>query len=300
MSERSPQQLSSWKANHDFFIGIDSDGCAFDTMALKHKECFIPNTIRWFDLQPIARYAREAAEFVNLYSRWRGANRFPALLRTLDLLAARDAVRARGVSVPRLPATRRWLAREQRPGNPALAAASAAVDGEDAAELRLVLQWSQAINSAVAEMVRGVPPFPAVREVLESASRRADMLVVSATPGEALVREWQEHGIARYTALIAGQEMGTKVEHLRATCGHYTPGRALMIGDAPGDLEAARAVGALFCPIFPGAEAESWARIREQDLERFFSGAYGGEYEQDQVRRFEACLPDTPPWEHGA
>ena len=26
-------------------VGIDSDGCAFDTMEVKHKECFIPNTI---------------------------------------------------------------------------------------------------------------------------------------------------------------------------------------------------------------------------------------------------------------
>ena len=28
---------------HKFLVGIDSDGCAFDTMELKHKECFIPS-----------------------------------------------------------------------------------------------------------------------------------------------------------------------------------------------------------------------------------------------------------------
>ena len=52
---------------HDFFVGIDSDGCAFDSMELKHKECFIPNIINYYNLQAISKYAREAAEFVNLY-----------------------------------------------------------------------------------------------------------------------------------------------------------------------------------------------------------------------------------------
>ena len=51
----------------EFLVGIDSDGCAFDTMELKHKECFIPNTIKYYNLQAISKYAREAAEFVNLY-----------------------------------------------------------------------------------------------------------------------------------------------------------------------------------------------------------------------------------------
>ena len=34
-----------------FLVGIDSDGCAFDTMELKHKECFIPVTINYWELQ---------------------------------------------------------------------------------------------------------------------------------------------------------------------------------------------------------------------------------------------------------
>ena len=35
-------------------------------------------------------------------------------------------------------------------------------------------------------------------------------MVVSATPGEALEREWREHHLAGLVALIAGQEMGGK------------------------------------------------------------------------------------------
>lgn len=41
-------------------VCIDSDGCAFDTMEIKHKECFCPAYIGHFSLQPISKYAREA------------------------------------------------------------------------------------------------------------------------------------------------------------------------------------------------------------------------------------------------
>ena len=64
----------------EFFVGVDSDGCAFDTMELKHKECFIPNTIKYYNLQSVSKYAREAAEFVNLYSKSRAINRFTPLV----------------------------------------------------------------------------------------------------------------------------------------------------------------------------------------------------------------------------
>src|SRR5438552_19151250 len=103
---------------HYFLVGIDTDGCAFDTMELKHKECFIPATIRHYGLQGVSKYAREAAEFVNLYSRSRGINRFPALLETLDWLRRRPEVRRRGVRIdlPKTPVA--WIQREAKLGNP--------------------------------------------------------------------------------------------------------------------------------------------------------------------------------------
>ena len=88
---------------HDYLVGIDSDGCAFDTMELKHKECFIPNTINYYELQGVSKYAREAAEFVNLYSKSRGINRFPALIETLEWLQKRPEVKARGIADPDSP-----------------------------------------------------------------------------------------------------------------------------------------------------------------------------------------------------
>ncbi len=89
MFDLDPQQ--------EFLVGIDSDGCAFDTMEVKHKECFIPNIINSYELQGISKYAREAAEFVNLYSKSRGINRFPALIETMQWLDRRPEVRRRNV-----------------------------------------------------------------------------------------------------------------------------------------------------------------------------------------------------------
>ena len=297
MAESYANRLASFKGKHDFFIGIDSDGCAFDTMEIKHKECFIPNIIKHLGLQAVSKYAREAAEFVNLYSRWRGINRFPALEMTLDLLEERREVRERHVTVPRLAAMRDWIAVEPKPSNPALETAIRAADDGAGPELKRVLDWSQAVNAAIADMVRGVPPFPWVRESLEEAFARADIIVVSATPTAALEQEWAEHDIARYAALIAGQEMGKKAEHLqRTTQGPYARSNVLMIGDARGDFEAARANGALFYPINPGAESESWEQFAHEALDRFFAGRYAGDYEASLIARFEALLPGTPPW----
>jgi len=109
------QPLADMKPEHEFFIGIDSDGCAFDTMEIKHKECFIPSTIKYWDLQADSKYAREAAEFVNLYSKWRGINRWPALVMVFDLLRERPEVQARHVVPPAAPLLRAFIADEAFP-----------------------------------------------------------------------------------------------------------------------------------------------------------------------------------------
>ncbi len=49
-----PQILKDLKPGKDFFAGMDSDGCVFDTMELKQKEFFIPNGIKYFKLFPVS------------------------------------------------------------------------------------------------------------------------------------------------------------------------------------------------------------------------------------------------------
>jgi phosphoglycolate phosphatase-like HAD superfamily hydrolase len=115
---------------------------------------------------------------------------------------------------------------------------------------------------------------------------------------EALVREWQEHKIDPLVNFIAGQEAGTKTEHIRyATTGRYTAEKILMIGDAHGDLKAAKGNGALFFPIVPGKEELSWKRFFEEGADRFFAGTFAGGYQEELSQEFDAALPEKAPWQ---
>jgi phosphoglycolate phosphatase-like HAD superfamily hydrolase len=286
--------LNDMKPKHEFLIAIDSDGCAFDTMEIKHKECFIPQIIKHWRLQPISKYARAAAEFVNLYSVWRGVNRFPALTTTFDLLAEWPEVQRRKAGIPQAQSLRDWISRETKLANPTL---TAEVEKSGDAVLRQALQWSEAVNVSIADIVFGVPPFPFVRESLEKISRWADIIVCSATPGEALQREWEEHDIARYARVIAGQEMGSKKEHIQmAARNKYKKENILMIGDAPGDLKAAQGNGAKFFPINPGYEEKSWEFFFKEGAEKFKKGDYDTDFEKFLITEFQLLLPKVPPW----
>jgi len=287
--------LKNHQPTCEYLIAIDSDGCAFDTMELKHKECFIPNIIKFWNLQAVSKYAREAGEFVNLYSKWRGINRFPALAMVFDLLADRKEVQARGITLPDIPNLRRWMKAESKLGNPAL---EAYCETHDEADMHQALAWSRAVNTTVADIVAsGLPPFPGVRESLQKAQGQADMLVCSATPVDALREEWRGQELAQYVFAIAGQEQGKKAEHIAyASDNRYAKDKIIMVGDAPGDMKAARANGALFYPINPGEEEASWKRFHDEALDKFFAGEYAGAYEDALIAEFETYLPETPPW----
>jgi phosphoglycolate phosphatase-like HAD superfamily hydrolase len=284
--------LAEFQPEREFLVGIDSDGCVFDTMELKHKECFIPAFIKHYGLQGVSKYAREAAEFVNLYSKSRGVNRFPGLVEQLDWLRRRPEVKARGIPVSNPEGLRRWVVTEPRLGNPALKQAVAATDDAD---LKQALAWSEAVNAAIADMVRDVPPFPFVRECLERLAVPADLLVVSATPSAALEAEWLEHQLAPLVRAICGQELGTKKEVL-ALSSKYPAGNVLMVGDAPGDYKAAGANGCLFFPINPGSEEACWRRLFDEGIDRFLNGTFTGAYQQQLLDEFDSYLPEAPPW----
>lgn len=287
--------LKELKPKQKFFIGIDSDGCVFDTMEIKHKECFIPNNIKYWNLQAVSKYARESAEFVNLYSKWRGINRFPALVKSFDLLREREEVLNRKVTIPEVPELRKFISSGRPLSNPSFREYIGEVG--NGVELQTALEWSEAVNRSVDDLVTEIPPFPYVRESLEKLNDVADMLVVSATPTTALEKEWTENQIDGFVRVIAGQEMGSKKEHLQlAANGKYESGRILMIGDAPGDLKAAKANNALFYPIMPGNEDASWQRFYEEASDLFIQGEFAGTYEEKLVQDFLNSLPDTPPW----
>lgn len=286
--------LAHFKPEHSTLVGIDSDGCVFDTMQIKQKQCFHGLIVSHWGLEPIAPLVRETAEFVNLNSRYRGNNRFVSLLRTFDLLRERPEAIASGVPLPEFQALRDFIASGRPLGHPALEQRLAETGN---AELASLLAWSKAVNRAIAKTVTNAPPYPWVVKSLKKIRAHSDAICVSQTPAEALAREWRRHGLTGYVKVIAGQELGTKADHLRlAAAGRYLPDNILMIGDAPGDLAAARANRAHFYPINPGHEPESWKRFYLEAYAKFLNHTYGGCYEAGLIAAFDKLLPATPPW----
>ena len=289
------QVLVDFQPTKEFFVGIDSDGCAMDAMDIKHQECFTPCSIKHWDLQPVSTLARQTALFVNLRSVTRGLNRWLALKQLLDLLRDRVEVAERGVTIPDYPELTAFIEAEGYPLSDKGIARYRA--DHPSPTIERAIRWGDAVNASIADMVHGCGPFPGVREAIQAMQADVDCMTVSATPLHALEYEWTAHGIASYMKVIAGQEMGSKAEHVQyAATGKYDADKIMLIGDAPGDRDAAAKAQCLYYPILPGREKESWARFTTEALPRFLNGTYAGAYQQSLTAEFTASLPDEVPW----
>jgi phosphoglycolate phosphatase-like HAD superfamily hydrolase len=286
--------LRDLQPKHNYFIGIDSDGCVFDSMEVKQKEFFIPAALRYFNLFAVSKVVRETWEFVNLYSSFRGGNRFPAMVKVFELLSEREEIKEAGIKLPDLSTLKEWIKTETKLGNATLRKYYEKTNDKS---LETVVRWSKAVNREIGEWLHDIPPFHHAKAAMEKIAAMADIIVVSQTPLEALEREWLENDLKRFVRVIAAQEHGTKAEHIAlAAKGKYPDNKILMIGDAFGDLSAARKNGVLFYPVIPGNEDRSWERLINEGLDKFLNGTYSGTYEESLIIEFRKCLPDTPPW----
>jgi len=233
---------------------------------------------------------RETWEFVNLYSVYRGGNRFTSLIKVFELLSENHAVKNTGYVLPDLTSLKSWTVTETKLGNLTL---RRYCETNPDPILEKILRWSEAVNSDISLHMRSIPPFPGAIEAIKKSSEYADLVIVSQTPLEALEREWEENNLRKYIRTIAGQEHGTKSEHISmAAKGKYTNNKILMIGDAKGDLVAAKNNGILFYPIIPGKENKSWVRFNGEFLEKFLDLTYEGSCENLLIDEFLKSLPE--------
>ena len=294
MRSATAEDLARLRPEHTTFVGIDSDGCVFDTMGVKQRDHFHPLICRFWNLEVLEPQVRAAAEFVNLTSKNRGRNRFTNLLVTFELLHQWDEVRNSGTPLPKLEALRAYCNSGLPLGNPSLIAETKRTNDP---ELQRLLSWSLAVNDSIDNHMRPVDPFPWALTSLKLIAANSDAIVVSQTPEQALMREWNHHNITHLVKAIAGQEIGTKAFHLtQASNGRYDSDRVLMIGDAPGDLTAANEANTLFYPISPGREDASWRRFHDESYSRFLNGTFDSTYSATLNHEFLAAMPDTPPW----
>jgi phosphoglycolate phosphatase-like HAD superfamily hydrolase len=282
------EEIKAYIPKYDYFVGVDSDGSAFDTMKIKHNKVFIPLAVKIWGLEKVEKAYEEVAETINLYSEYRGINRFSGLLLSLELLSKRPEIMVDCVSIPDFTDLKKYIDYEKTYSNSTL---KSYMKEHESKFLEEVLQWSEEGDGLMKVYTEGNPPFKFVMESLEKVSQQADTMIVSSASTSALYHEWGQTGLLVHMQLVAGQEVGPKKEQLDyATRGKYHNQNILLIGDAPSDLQAAKENNALFYPIIPGEEEVSWKKFHEEAFDKFIKGLYAGEYEEELVDKFFKSL----------
>ena len=265
-----------------FYIGIDSDGTAFDSMTAKHELSFIPAIFDVWVFGPHRDRVIELEKKINLFSKSRGVNRFPGLLMLFDKLQEEK------LSAYDHTALRAFCESGKSMSNKALEEFIAENPSDF---LNEVLEWSRIADLLFEKETLNLMPFKGVRPALKKAYEKADISVVSSASTAGLRADWEKDSLSDYVTYILGQDSGTKKQQLQLTAqGKYEPEKILMIGDAIGDMEAAKSIGALFYPIIPGREENCWRRLEEKSLNAFFEGRYKGSYEDRLIEEFLEVL----------
>lgn len=249
-------------------VCVDSDGCAFDSMEAKHKKCFGPQVLTVWPLEERREEVLATWDRVNLYAGTRAVNRFIGLALVLKDLGEKD-----------WEAIWDWTKRAPALSNDVL-------EKEEDPALKRALEWSLAVNRAIARMPPS-GPFPGAKEALIQASKEADIVVVSSTNPAALKKEWERAGLMPYVTRIMSHQDGPKKECIAKMLAEgYAKEDTVMLGDAPGDLQAALDNGVHFYPICPRRESEDWEKFEKTVLPLFVAGEYKGEVEEGYIREF--------------
>lgn len=271
--------LQEFRKTKDYLICVDSDGCAMDTMDIKHFKCFGPCMVAEWGLEAWAGPILTRWNEINLYTMTRGINRFKGLL-----LALRE-INDQYTPIEGLDELADWVEHAPALSNDGARRAIEAGGGE---VLKKALRWSEAVNASINQLPFEVKkPFAGVAEGLAYAHQKADIAIVSSANLQAVEEEWALYGLLDHVDLLLAQNVGSKAfciaELLKKG---YDPGKVLMTGDAPGDLDAAKTNGVYYYPILVRHEGESWAEFRETAVDRLTAGGYGGAYQQQKLDAF--------------
>ena len=275
--------FENFQRKKEYLICIDSDGCAMDTMDIKHFQCFGPCMVREWGLEQWEEALLERWNEVNLYSMTRGINRFKAL--AIVLHEASGKYRA----IDGIDAFIGWCETAPELSGEAL---SKIETDEAHVCFQKALSWSKAVNAAIERLPEEAKkPYEGVAEGIRAAHEKADIAIVSSANKQAVVEEWERCGLLPFTDIVLTQTEGSKAYCIsRLLEAGYERDHVLMIGDAPGDHQAAVQNGVCYYPILVKREAQSWRQFREEALERFLNGSYRGGYENQCAADFEKNL----------
>ena len=270
-----PTNLVNFKKQKEYLVCVDSDGCAMDTMDIKHYNCFGPCMVTEWELGEWKEAILTRWNDINLYTMTRGINRFKGL--ALALGEINEQYR----EIEDLNTLVHWVETSDELSNDALK--RAVIENPDSISLKKALNWSIEVNKSINALPDEKKlPFPKAKEALKFAHERADVAIVSSANYDAVIEEWEKHGLLEHTDVVCAQDAGSKAycigELLKKG---YSPDKILMCGDAPGDCQAAEKNGVYYYPILVCYERLSWKDFIECGFEKFINGTFGGEYADD-------------------
>lgn len=262
----------------EYLICVDSDGCAMDTMDIKHIRCFGPCMVDEWQLDAWRDAILRRWNDINLYTMTRGINRFKGLA-----MALRE-INAQYTPIAGIEALVDWAEHAPELSNPAV---SAMIEKGSDPIFTKVLSWSNAVNA----MIKCMPQsdkraFPGAAAGLAAAHKVADVAVVSSANKAAVEEEWIENGLLENVDVLLCQDAGSKAHCISELLKKgYAPDHVLMVGDAPGDRDAAKRNGVYYYPILVRHEVESW-----QEAPNAFAKLVAGEYAPYGAEREQAFL----------
>ncbi|MCD8154097.1 MAG: HAD family hydrolase [Clostridiales bacterium] len=280
--------FAEFTKHRDYLVCVDSDGCAMDTMDIKHIRCFGPCMVDEWDLGPWREEILDRWNEINLYTMTRGINRFKGLSMALG------EIREKYCEIEALETLTEWVDQSPELSNDALEKAIEEAGGEEKApvSLRKALSWSEAVNRSITLLPQEEKrPFEGVSRALARAHQRADVAIVSSANLGAVLEEWDLYGLLEHTDIVLAQDAGSKAHCIGELLKKgYAPDHVLMCGDAPGDLDAAQKNGVFYYPILVRHEAESWDEFVREGFEHLKEGTYGGAYQEERIEAFRKNL----------
>lgn len=277
--------LDNFKKNKDFLICIDSDGCAMDTMDIKHIKCFGPCMVEEWNLNKWKDSILDRWNEVNLYTMTRGVNRFKGL--AIALLE----IDSKYKKIDGIDEFIRWTNETKELSNEALEL-EIEKNSSDNICMKKALNWSREVNKSI-NLLKDEEknPFEGVREALKKAKKFADIAIVSSANEQAVLEEWEKHNLLQYVDIVLTQNIGSKAYCIGKLIEKgYSRDNILMVGDALGDYNAAKLNEVLYYPILVKRENESWTRFYNEVINKFIEKSYKETYQDEIILEFKENL----------
>lgn len=271
--------IEEYQKKKDYLICVDSDGCAMDTMDIKHIRCFGPCMVTEWGLEEWKDAILTRWNEINLYTMTRGINRFKGLA-----LMLRE-IHETYTPIQDVDVLEAWVENSKELSNGAL---QKAMETNDSVILKKALSWSQHVNASINELPFEVKkPFEGVKESLAYAHQFADVAIVSSANLQAVLEEWELYGLLEHVDIVMSQNVGSKAYCIQELLKKgYDTEKVFMAGDALGDYEAAEKNHVFYYPILVRHEKESWSEFRDQAVDKLVDGTYGGDYQQQKIDAF--------------